>query len=137
MANIIRIQCGLEGHEQDWIEFNTSDWTLADYREIFYAPLPEALRRWVEVDSSDWHLTGLSDAIIPHPGRGAPRSQWMAAYRALGDEGLKLGRWMALSALEAVHERIDNPKKSEAGGTETGDGGKGPGAARDSDGATG
>ena len=29
---LIRVACALPGHETDWIEFDTSGWTLADFR---------------------------------------------------------------------------------------------------------
>lgn len=134
---IIRVVCSLEGHEDDWIEFDTSAWGLAEYREMFYSPLPTMLRQWVERDSVAWHLTGQGGANVPHPGRRAVEARWLAAYRQLGEEGLKLARWLAFSALSAVYERMEPPKKSPAGGATDGTGGDGPGAAGDAGGAPG
>ena len=134
---IIRVVCGKEGHEGDWVEFDTSAWTLADYREMYYASLPECLQRWVEKDSTSWLLTGPNSAAVAHPGRGAARSLWLAAYRQLGDEGLALAQWLALSSLIAINQRMENAKKSSDGSAPAGAGGSGPGAAGDSDGAAG
>jgi hypothetical protein len=139
MANqyVIRVMCSVEGHDDDWVEFDTSAWGLADFREIYYASLADTLRRWVERDSVAWHITGPGGESIPHPGRGVDYPRWLAAYRQMGEEGLKLGRWLAASALLAIYERMENPKKSSAGSATDGDGGEGSGVARDSNGASG
>jgi len=134
---IVRVICNLEGHDDDWIEFDTSSWGLAEFRGMFYAPLPTMLRQWVERDSVAWHLTGEKSVSVPHPGRAAGEQRWLAAYRQLGAEGLKLARWLAFSAITAVYERMEPPKKSSVGSAEDGTGGDGPGAAGDASGASG
>lgn len=123
MANqiIIRVVCDKEGHEDDWVEFDTSDWTLADYREMYYASLPACLQSWVEKDSIAWHLTGTGNSSVPHPGRAAEKSRWLTAYRQLGNEGLLLAHWLAWSSLIAINQRMENAKKSSVGSEEAGE----------------
>jgi len=134
--HIIKVACGLEGHDGDWVEFDTSEWGLADYRQMYYAAFPDCLRRWIEKATTDWHLTG-ENGIVPHPGKGALYQQWLSTYRALGSEGLRLAQWLGTAPLLALHERMENAKKSFAGGARDGAGSESPSAARDSDGAAG
>ena len=134
---IIRVACSIEDHEDDWIEFDTSGWGLGDYRQQYYASLADGLRVWVERDSTAWNLTGTGNTIVPHPGRGAERGAWLAAYRQLGEEGLALAEWLGVAPWIAMQQRITAQKKSSAGGAEDGAGGASPGAAGDSSGAAG
>jgi hypothetical protein len=120
-TDAVRIACNLPGHEQDWIEFDTAGWTLADLRRSAYVTLPESLRRWVERDSVAWHLTG-DNGVVPHPGRAAPEDRWLAAYEALGREGIALYPWLAVSPMLAMGEVSTPSKKSKAGGQGGGQG---------------
>jgi len=135
---LLRVACGLPGHETDWIEFDTSGWTLADFRQVYYANLVDALRVWVERDSTAWHLTG-NNGTVQHPGRGALAAKWLAAYRALGDEWLTLDlvRWLGTTPLFALNQRLEVPKKSPAGSARPGEGRESAGVAGDTDGASG
>lgn len=126
---IFRVPCNVEGHEDDWIEIDTSAWTLAEYRQLYYLAYPASLRLYVEVYSTDWHLTG-DRGLVPHPRRQAegatpPRepthADWMAAYKQLGDEGMRLVDWLAISPLQALEQRLDVSKKSSAGGEGAGE----------------
>ena len=118
--HIVRIACDVAGHDEDWIEYDTSAWTLAEYRSMFYAAYPDALRFWVEKDSVAWHLIGDGGAVVAHPGRGGGREAFLRAYRQLGDEGLRVGEWLAQSPWLAMQERLTASKKSSAGGAEGG-----------------
>jgi len=118
---LIRIPCTLPGHEKDWIEFDTSGWSLADVRASHDAGFTESLVRWVEKDSTAWHLTG-DNGPVRHPGRGAPKEAWMACYEALGQAGLDLYTWLAVSPVLALNELLSPPKKSAAGGEGGGEG---------------
>ncbi|HID23048.1 MAG TPA: hypothetical protein EYP14_11695 [Planctomycetaceae bacterium] len=117
----VRIPCAVPGHEQDWIEFDASGWTLADVRAAHDVGLTESLARWVETDSTAWHLTG-DNGPVPHPGRGAPKEAWMAAYEALGQAGLALYSWLAVSPVLALNELLTPPKKSATGSAGGGQG---------------
>lgn len=112
---IIRVPCTVEGHEGDWIEFDTRAWGMAEHRQMGYMTLPDSVRLWVEQDSVNWHLTG-DNGAVPHPGRGAERSAWMSAYRAVGPvAGVALWRWLGSSPVLALNELSTVPKKSSAG----------------------
>lgn len=119
---LIRIACTEDGHEDDWIEFDTSGWNLVDYRRLYYAGFAQGLQDWVEKDSTAWSLTGTGNTVVPHPGRGAERQKWMVAYEQLGEEGLVLAKWLGMSPWIAIEKRMTAPKKSNAGGTEDGEG---------------
>jgi hypothetical protein len=134
---IIRVACSIEGHEDDWVEFDTSKWGLADYRQQYYAGIADGLRMWVERDSVAWHLTGTGNTVVLHPERGAKRSAWLVAYRQLGGEGLELAEWLGVAPWIAMNQRITAQKKSTTGSAEDGAGGASAGAAGDSGGATG
>ena len=115
-TRIIRVACAIEGHDGDWIEFDTSAWGMAEHRQMYYASLPDSVRLWVEQDSTAWHLSG-DNGVVAHPGRGAQRPAWIAAYRAIGPvAGNALWRWLGSSPILALNELLETPKKSAAGG---------------------
>jgi len=113
---IIRVACAIEGHEGDWIEFDTSTWGMAEFRQMGYMGLPDSVRLWVEKDSTAWHLSG-DNGVVAHPGRAAERATWLSAYKALGpDAGIALWRWIGSTPWLALNELLEIPKKSAAGG---------------------
>lgn len=119
---LIRVPCAIEGHEGDWIEFDTSSWGMAEHRQMYYASLPDCVRFWVERDSVNWHLTG-DNGPVPHPGRGADRAEWLSAYKAIGPvAGNALWAWFGSSPILALNELLTVPKKSPAGGEGAGEG---------------
>ena len=114
---IVRVDCTVDGHKNDWLEFDTSGWTLREFREIPVTNLDRTIGRWVETDSTDWHLTGMDGKTVPHPGRGADGQDWLDAYERMP---LELGRWLSLTPYLAVQEAASPGKKrvdrSEADG---------------------
>ena len=120
----IKVVCNIvEGHEDDWIEFDTSEWGLDTFVEMGEGDIFSGLTKWIRQDSIDWHLTSDKGDVIPHPGRGAQRSAWQASYKALGpEEGLKMEDWLGSAAWIAMGERRALAKKSEAGSAGTGEG---------------
>ena len=119
---VFRIPCTLSGHEEDWIEYDTSEWTLVHYRQIYELSYPNSLKFYVERYTTNWHLTGDGGEIVEHPaqiaetgGRQPTDEDWQVAYRRLGDEGIRLLDWLALSPVLAVGKRLEASKKSDAG----------------------
>jgi hypothetical protein len=118
--HIIRVACTVEGHEDDWIEFDTSAWTLADWRAMVSVYYTDTITRWVEKDSVAWRLCNDQGEEVPHPGRGAEDKAWKDAYGKLGEAGFLLYDWLGLAPLVALHQRMTASKKSALGGTGTG-----------------
>ena len=112
---IVRVPCYVEGHENDWIEYDASSWGLHTFRRVHRSDIADGLREWVEVDSVDWHLTGENGAV-QHPGWGAEVAVWESVYEQLGSEGLVLVRWLGSSPLFALDELMTVDKKSDDGG---------------------
>jgi len=108
----ITITCTLPGHEDDWIKFETVNWTLADMREMYSASYEEAIIQWIEKDTLAWHLTGDDNKVVEHPGRGATPAQWLAVYRHMGQEGFVLRQWLGFAPYRAALELTRPDTKS-------------------------
>lgn len=107
----VRIACAVDGHADDWIEFDTSLWTLADYELLMGRfDLSDGLR-YVKRDSVAWHVCG-SNGVVAHPGRGADSVKWLLAWKAIGPEGLRLSYWLATSPGKALLEAVRISRKS-------------------------
>lgn len=119
---IVRIPCTVEGHEEDWIEFDTGGWGLADFDLLMgQYPLKAGLG-YVKRDSVAWHVTG-TNGPVNHPGRGASAVAWRSAFKQIGPEGLRLASWMgevpALALLEAVRISRKSAQSNTGGSAES------------------
>jgi hypothetical protein len=114
---IVRIDCDLEGHEDDWVEFDVTGWNYRDFREIPETDVTET-HKWTERDTTAWSIAGKDGKPVKHPGRGAPKTAWLEAYERMPWE---LCRWLPSAVYFAFRQAIRPPKKSPGGGPAGGD----------------
>jgi len=110
----IRIACDVDGHAGDWIEFDASQWGLAEFDLLMGTYKLHDGLGFVKRDSTAWHITG-SNGTVSHPGRGASSFKWSAAFRAIGPEGLYLSRWLSEAPGNAMLEALRLDRKSSSG----------------------
>ena len=112
---IVRIPCTVVGHEDDWIEFDTAEWGLADFDTLMgQYPLKLGLG-YVKRDSTAWRVTG-TNGPVNHPGRGVSNPAWMSAFKQVGPEGLRLASWLGESPGLALLEAVRLSRKSADSG---------------------
>ncbi len=106
--------CEVEGHERDWVEFDTTEWTALHYREIMRTNVPLYLSKYVEGYVCAWSITGLDGAPVPFPGQSADDDAWLEAYSQVD---LEFMSWLSLTPITALNERMNPPPKSAGGNT--------------------
>lgn len=108
---IIKLSCSVPGHEDDWIEIDTSAWTPGDFLAMIDGvSFPDALQ-YLRDCTVDWHLTG-ENGLVKFPGVTADKDAWDNAFRRLGPSGLGLMRWLCQTPSDALLTAIDLPSKS-------------------------
>jgi hypothetical protein len=116
-ARIIKLSCSVPGHEDDWIEIDTTTWTPADFLEMIDGLGFKAAMRYLREFVVDWHLTG-DNGLVKFPGvtrqldEDGNDVEWNNAMRRLGPSGLRLMRWLSQTPAEALIEAIDLDPKS-------------------------
>lgn len=106
---IVRVDCTVDERENEWIEFDTSEWTVKHFREISAGDMVEGLPRYVEVYACDWKITGLSGRPVDFPGKSAAVADWLDAYDQLD---IDLAQWMSISPILALNKRMNPSPKS-------------------------
>lgn len=109
----IKAECAIEGHEDAWVEFDVSAWSVREYREIPDSDLAMTLERWVETDSVAWNIKGINGKQVKHPGRGAEPEQWLDAY---GNIPLELSKWLSITPYVALQGATRPSRKRDGSG---------------------
>lgn len=117
---IVRVDCDVDNHLDDWVEYDTTEWTVRHFRDLTGGlDLVDGLPKYLEVFACDWSITGTDGKPVKFPGQGADADTWLRAYSKVG---LELARWLAGSAVRAMNKRMNPPPKSfgddEADGAE-------------------
>ena len=99
---VFRIACTVEGHENEWIEFETKEWTLEHFDMLAGGVTWSVGMAVVKDFSCGWNLTGDEGVIVPHPGMFETEEKWKSVFKALGTEGLKLSHWLVTSSGKAL-----------------------------------
>lgn len=104
--------CEIEGHERDWVEFDTADWNAQHYREIMRSNVPLYLSKYVEGYTCAWSVTGMDGAPVPFPGQNADDDTWLETYSQID---LEFMSWLSLTPIAALNERVNPVPKSSSG----------------------
>lgn len=108
---IIKLSCGVPGHEDDWIEIDTSAWTLKDFRGMIGGLDFSDADLYLKECVVDWHLTG-DNGLVKFPGVTATDVAWDNALDRLGPGGLGLMSWLYATPSEALMEATRLSSKS-------------------------
>ena len=120
MDYIVRISCPVKGHEDDWIDIDTSHWTMADFDDVSGGVAYSTVMRRLRADAIDWHLIG-DNGLVKFPGVGCDDDTWRNAMSRLG---LELVPWLAQVVADALLEAITIRSKSAGDNAGSGDGAK-------------
>jgi hypothetical protein len=123
---IVRVECDVDGHLNDWVDYDTTEWTVGHFRQVSGGlELALGLPRYVETFVCDWNVTGTDGKAVKFPGQGASAAAWLSAYEKIG---IELARWLASSAVHALNKRMNPPPKSFGGNQADGAEGRPPAA---------
>ena len=130
----VRANCGLEGYESFWIEFDVSSWGFNVYRELYGDMfVHEIILTFIPRYSTAWHVENSDGTAIVHPGPRATQSHWDAIWDQFDVKTSRvLHPWFMAVAYSALTEAMGLPPKSsgdgksDSGGADgDGDGGEG------------
>lgn len=108
-----RAEFDVEKHKDDWIEFDTTNWSMWHYRVIPNTNLHDCLEMFVEVYASDWSITGSNGKKVKFPGQAAPAEDWLEVYSQMP---AGLSQFISTAPVRAVYQASRPPKKSDGEG---------------------
>lgn len=107
VQRVVRVECTLDGHEEDYIEYDVTDWSMREFRRIPFMSTLQSAPEYIEPYSIDWHITGKDGEPVPHPGRDADIDVWMEVW---GKIDITMADWIGLSVARAVGLASTPPK---------------------------
>jgi hypothetical protein len=115
--NVFRYACDVEGFTDAWIEFDTSEWGIAEILDIPYIGHIERVRKYVPLYATNWHVKGVDGAVVPFPKSKEYDLTWELALKRLGPQSRNLWVWFGDAVVAALNEVIMPPKSgAEASG---------------------